>query len=975
MAATTRSITALQGSLKNTLRLPKTSFPSRRPPSAIPDLLKRTTVDLYQRQSALANRETFTLHDGPPYANGDLHMGHALNKILKDFINRTELLRGRKIHYVPGWDCHGLPIEMKALQSAGKRAAELTPVQIRQLAKGLATKTIEDQKAGFKEWGVMGEWENPYMTLQKDYEIRQLGVFRDMVKRGLVYRRFKPVYWSPSTGTALAEAELEYAENHISKAAFIKFPIVGEVAGECGVSALIWTTTPWTIPANKAIAVGKEMEYLVVECQKHGKILLGKERLEYLNKTGAMSEDLKILREGLLGEELTNLKYNHPLLKSSPPQRILTADFVTADSGTGLVHIAPGHGMDDYLLCQSHSIPPFSPVDNLGCYTVEVEEIPGLVGLDAPTEGTVAVLELLQNNNSLVHVNHKYKHKYPYDWRSKKPIMIRATAQWFADVSQIKEPAVSALESVKFTPEIARHRLSAFVKIRNEWCISRQRTWGVPIPALYNKETDEALLTDESVSHIIHQIEKLGTDAWFDPSVPDSTFIPPSLQHEADQWTRNNDTMDVWFDSGTSWTLLPSAQRPADIYLEGSDQARGWFQSSLLTSLATTKTVPFKHVLTHGFVLDKKGKKMSKSLGNVTAPSTFPSPETLRLWVAAADYTKDIALTPQAVQAATETLRKARNTIRFLLGCLENFPPSSSSAPNYLSSLNPIDTLALHQLHSFATTVRQSYDSYQFSKVIKEINTYTATQLSAFYLDVIKDRIYSLSPDDPSRLCAQHVCQQILTHYLAVLQPLVPMIVEEAREHLGVPIETEDLSFPAIPAEWEQESIAQDFEVLTEVHNSVKSMFEAAKKRGIVKVSLELEVEVSIPPAIAAAKSSVLERWSEKDLEELWIVSSVSKKELMKEGDDGVFVKEDGTVGWGEGAKMESSEEVELDGWWTREMVKGIVVKVRRARGKKCPRCWQYKAAVEGAVCGKCEGVLKGMGWTVEGGNLAEPVM
>ncbi|TGZ84101.1 isoleucyl-tRNA synthetase [Ascodesmis nigricans] len=931
------SLRALQGSLKSSLLLPTTAFPSRRPPSAAAALLKKTTIELYNRQRSRPPTPAFTLHDGPPYANGELHMGHALNKILKDLVNRTEILSGNRVSYVPGWDCHGLPIELKALQNAKLKASQLSPLETRKLARDLATKTIEDQKAGFREWGVMGEWDNPYKTMDKSYEVRQLEVFKEMLKKGLIYRRFKPVYWSPSSGTALAEAELEYNENHLSKATFIKFPIVD--AEWEGLSAVIWTTTPWTIPANKAIAVGKDMLYSVIESANHGKLLVANERLAYLEATGVLG-DWSTIREDIPGSDLIGYHYTHPLLPETSPHPIFTADFVTADSGTGLVHMAPGHGMDDYLVCLKHDIQPFSPVNAYGKYTDELP-IPSLHDLDAPTAGGAAVLELLEATNSVLHVNPKYKHKYPYDWRTKKPIMIRATAQWFADVSQIKAPAIESLEEVKFTPDVGRHRLSAFVKARSEWCISRQRVWGVPIPALYHKDTDDALLTEESVSYIINKISELGTDAWFDPSIPTTTFVPPSQADTANDWIRKSDTMDVWFDSGTSWKSLPST--PADLYLEGSDQARGWFQSSLLTSLSATSSAPFKHVLTHGFVLDKHGKKMSKSLGNVVAPSTFPSPETLRFWVAAADFSKDISLSPQAVATATESLRKARNTIRFLLGILSDFSPADTNAVEY-DRLKKIDRIALHQLHHVATQVRTAYLSYSFGRAATMIAAYTSANLSAFYLDVIKDRVYSSAANSPERRAAQTVAWEIYKHYTNMLTPIVPMLVEEARQHAiesGLKLtDVETMEWMIPQAQWENGSLAQEWDMIRTLHDAVKRGFESLKKRGEVKVSLECQVEVV--PLAGVRLGSVLEKWRD-ELEEAWIVSGVSVGE-------GVEAKEEDS---------EVAEEVKVEDEATG--VNAMVV-VRKARGKKCPRCWVYKAAMEGEVCGRCAKVLETLG-------------
>lgn len=651
-------------------------------------------------------------------------MGHALNKILKDIVGRFQILSGRRLSFIPGWDCHGLPIELKALTAnvddpkiwksekrkkenlfAASEAAELgksmNPVLIRVLARKLASKTVEEQKAAFKAWGIIGDWDNAYSTMDKDYEIEQLVIFREMLRKGLIYRRFRPVYWSPSSGSALAEAELEYNENHASIAAFVKFPIKefsGSSLGDkfpTGLSAAIWTTTPWTIPANKAIAVHPELEYSVLKTDEHGHLLVASLRVEALREH--IQGELEVVQEGILGEELIGLRYTHPMLSSdSPLQPVLAAGFVTADSGTGLVHCAPGHGMEDYLLCLKHKIAPFSPVDSDGRFTDDVipfgSNLPGVIVYYG---GTQRVLELLTKSKALLGIQERYVHKYPYDWRTKLPVIVRATAQWFADVDGIKAPALESLSKVKFIPEAGRSRLKAFVEGRSEWCISRQRAWGVPIPALYDAETCEPLLTEESVNHIISVIKERGIDAWWSDGLNEIAWIPEALRGGERKWLRGEETMDVWFDSGTSWATLKKrigereeGKPLADLYLEGSDQHRGWFQSSLLTSVASEGKSPFGMVLTHGFCLDEKGKKMSKSQGNVVSPNDIIEGKipklkkgvkaagglsALRLWVAYCDYTKDVAIGNEVLHHVYECLRKMRITMRFLLGNLETW--------------------------------------------------------------------------------------------------------------------------------------------------------------------------------------------------------------------------------------------------------------------------------------------------------------
>ncbi|KAF8251715.1 isoleucyl-tRNA synthetase [Wilcoxina mikolae CBS 423.85] len=942
-------------------------------------LLKKVTSDLYTLQSQRKDAPTFILHDGPPYANGALHLGHALNKILKDIVNRVQILDGKRVVFIPGWDCHGLPIELKALQqkhgvkpadplknptaAAVEMGKSMTALEIRSMARELAQGTIGEQMKEFQQWAVMADWEGKYVTMDKDYEILQLQVFREMVKRGLVYRRFRPVYWSPSSGSALAEAELEYNPQHVSKAAFIKFPVLGQVAGEDGVSAVIWTTTPWTIPANKAVAVGSDMEYCIVQSASHGKLLVAKERLEYLGTV--VEGDLRIIKSKILGKDLVGLCYTHPLLPADVlAHPIISADFVSADSGTGLVHLAPGHGMDDYLVCLTHNIAPFSPVDNNGCYTTDT--LPELHGKEVLYGGTKAVLELLKSSGALLHLQKKFLHKYPCDWRTKRPVIVRATAQWFADAESIKADAVSALEDVRFIPETGKGRLAAFVKGRSEWCISRQRAWGVPIPALYDTATGEPLLTESSVDHIISVLKTHGTDSWFSPDVADELFVAPEYTGNGKTYTRGKETMDVWFDSGTSWATLSSRLNTpvtADLYLEGTDQHRGWFQSSLITSIAARSSAPYKQVLTHGFVLDGSGRKMSKSLGNVISPTdvttrhphdvgistptrahaAIQKVDILRLWVAHCDFTKDVTIGQTVLTHIHEVLRKARVTSRYCLGILNDWDGTYTP----YSSLSAIDKLALAQLWGINESVRAALATYNFNKAVSLLTAYTSTELSAFYLDVIKDRVYSSLPSSPQRRAAQTVAAYILRNYLSLLSPIIPLLAAESWSHAPAALisstpheEREMLRFFSPQAEWDNHDLLSDFARLTVVHTAVKQCIERAKTAGQIKVNLETDVQVVVPPRGMARE--LVERYRE-DLEALWIVSGVEVVGEMEEME----------TRW-----RETESFMLFPGEWG-------AVRVRQAKGRKCVRCWVYKAPHEGGVCPRCVGVLKEMG--VEG--------
>ncbi|RPB11360.1 isoleucyl-tRNA synthetase [Morchella conica CCBAS932] len=953
------------GALKGSLKLPKSTLsirPAARDTALSRALLARCSEELYQWQSkALPAENSFILHDGPPYANGDLHLGHALNKILKDIIGRYQILSGRRLCYIPGWDCHGLPIELKALQSlssstthptpatnpenskkkhskkekakeataaeAAESGKSMPPVELRRLAASLARTTVEAQKEGFKSWGVMGDWEHAYRTLDLDYEVEQLRVFRDMLHKGLIYRRFKPVWWSPSSGTALAEAELEYDERYASTAAFVRFPMAetGLAAEFPGLAAAIWTTTPWTVPANRAIAVGAGMEYCVVKNSQHGYLLAATARAETF--MSFLEGDTEVVKAGILGEELAGMKYTHPLLKDSPQQQqqqpIITADFVTADSGTGLVHCAPGHGADDYLVCLKHGIAPFSPVDANGRYSDDARAFgEHLHGLHVISEGTPAIIDLLSARGGLLAVQDKYRHKYPLDWRTKQPVIVRATAQWFADVDGIKAPAVDSLAAVRFVPETGRSRLTAFVQGRSEWCISRQRAWGVPIPALYDKESGEPLLTVDSVDHVISVIQQRGTDAWWGDAADDAAWVPEANRGDGRSYVRGAETMDVWFDSGTSWAALKArigeraGGRPlADLVLEGSDQHRGWFQSSLLTSVACRGVQPYGVVLTHGFCMDARGKKMSKSLGNVVAPADIiegripkakalsGGVDALRLWVACADYTKDVVVGEGVLVHVHEALRKSRVTARFLCGNLEGWDGEEVE----YEELTKIDKYALAQLYRVNKATQDAYSNYQFNKAVNAITNYTTLDLSAFYLDVIKDRIYSDPAHSLSRRSAQTVMHHILRNYVSMLAPIVPLLTEEVWAHTPAAVTRGAVSPSRLgwyrPDErWNDGELVAHFALLEEVH-------------AVVRVGIE------------RARTA-----------HLFIVSGVSVSNT---------VPQDETT-----AKWSYAEGVTLLG-------EACHVVVRPAGGHKCTRCWVYAAEEEEGICARCEDTLR----------------
>ncbi|CAL3970162.1 hypothetical protein PZA11_006440 [Diplocarpon coronariae] len=961
-------------SWSSTLRLPKSSFPPRPAPAGQLKYQKQCTDELYEAQSRKPSHsgKPFVLHDGPPYANGSLHIGHALNKILKDIILRHKVQEGRRVVYVPGWDCHGLPIEIKALEQYLENSRDgetvLDSIGVRRAARSLATKTVKEQMIGFREWGVMADWDNAWKTMDKMFEIKQLRVFQEMVKKGLIFRRYKPVYWSPSSKTALAEAELEYKEDHVSTAAYVKFPLTSvpdaldaKLPEGATLSAVIWTTTPWTLPANRALAVHSELEYSVVKLGSE-LLLVASTRLPHLAPLLFGENPVEVFLKDILGGELEGSQYINVLRGNiSEPQPIIHADFVSADSGSGLVHLAPGHGMDDYEACTKLGIQAAAPVDDFGCFTAAAfpDDPQVLEGKSVLDGGSLEVLELLGDK---VLTTHKYKHKYPYDWRTKLPVIIRATEQWFADVGHVKYDALKRTKQAVFIPESGRARLESFVKGRSEWCISRQRAWGVPIPALYN-ENGVAVLTDASVAHIISVIDERGIDAWWTDAADDSAWIAPGM---SGSYIRGKDTMDVWFDSGTSWT---QTEEQADVYLEGTDQHRGWFQSSLLThtSASGQDGPPFKYLITHGFTLDENGKKMSKSIGNTIAPSQIIDgsllppvkvrkkggapvsqalgPDALRLWVASSDYTRDVVIGQPVLLSNHNALVKYRMTIKMLLGSLQY-----AREPKTVSST--LDCIALSQLCDVLEKVDIAYQSFEFYKGVSLITKYINTELSAFYLEAMKDRLY----------CANEigVVPEILQGLLAMLAPITPHLVEEAWDHRpewmqGATIKEanhdnaecmglhparcnlarlrEQLQ-PSPDTDWKDLALVKSFHWLWAASAAIKSAQEIARVEKVIGQSLESSVVLHVP----AEAKNVYAMYVD-EMASIFVVSSAEFTTLPLSADRYAS------------AKWRYIQEFDTLGG------KATAV-VLPPKEFKCPRCWRYVAPVEGELCGRCEKVV-----------------
>ncbi|WPG97447.1 isoleucyl-trna synthetase like protein [Acrodontium crateriforme] len=1059
-AAATQEQRAAYAAITNwsqTLALPKSSFPARASPEDLVRYRTRCAGDLYSWQrsnrpskksdaeeGAAETDNEFVLHDGPPYANGPAHLGHALNKVLKDLILRFELARGKRVAYRPGWDCHGLPIELKALQAARAKGASdkdtdsgagLNAAEIRKIARGLAIRTVQTQSESFRSWGVMGEWARPYTTMDRDFEVGQLAVFGAMVSNGLVSRHHRPVYWSPSSRTALAEAELEYDDAHKCTAAFVKMPFVRlptvlqNLAGvkPGNISALIWTTTPWTLPANKALAVNNEIQYMLVkfssssgETDDHV-MIIAKDRIEHV---------LTHLPEGTLathiGEPFTGAQlaagnptcWNMFLAAESP---LVSADFVTASSGTGIVHMAPDHGMEDYQVCQQRGIDASTySVDGEGRYSTDAKFVEPhyskLVGLEVETAGASKVLDIIASprehirpevyasDSSLLLASHNFTHKNPIDWRTKKPVIVRATAQWFADVSAITDRALTSLQNVKFLPETGKTRLSSFISGRSQWCISRQRAWGVPIPALYHKETGEVCVREESIKHITSVIEERGSDAWFSDPADDPAWLLPGMDSQL--WTRGQDTMDVWFDSGTTWTLLKKRDgKPlSDVCLEGTDQHRGWFQSSLLTSIAVQDLdekphAPYNHVITHGFVLDGEGKKMSKSLGNVIAPNEVMAgtllpplkarkqkgkaktaaqndaklkhdamgPDVLRLWVASSDYTRDISVSEHVLQEVQQALQKYRVTFKFLLGVLADHPPSRLDS-SLLNNLSFADRVILHRLSTCKTAVYRAYSEYHFHRAIKEINSLIYNDLSAFYFEICKDRMYA--GDEQVRRRTQAVLVTVLQDLMQMLAPVTPHLLEEIWDFMPEALKTSqsetgasvvskiDENLHPLRQVWKQDAHStsetacgfwdSDAEALLAAFNPISAATKLAqeelRRAGHLKSGLACSVIVKLPQSTDASLLRTLQTMAvDEELAELLVVSQA--KLIVSDGES-----------HSEPATWKHEQTFDLQ---TKESsIHGSVV-VLPPEGEKCIRCWKFVAEEEKVPCGRCRNVMR----------------
>jgi len=966
-----------QISYKDTLNLLQTPFAMRANAKVREPEIQAFWAErrIYERLSQQNPGEAFTLHDGPPYANGALHVGHALNKILKDIINKTALLQGQKARFVPGWDCHGLPIELKVLQGlSSSERAELTPVSLRQKAHAYALEQVEGQKAGFRRWGIWADWDQPYLTLQKNYEAAQIGVFGAMVLAGHIYRGLKPVHWSPSSRTALAEAELEYPDGHTSPSVYAAFPVVelpkglaaelsaaglpAEVAtGAGGLAVAIWTTTPWTLPANLAVSVNGRLDYAICAVAPRGEGAAP--AASHLVVAAELREGLETSLELTLtpllsvkGAALEGIVYRHPLLERTSPV-LIGGDTITTEAGTGLVHTAPGHGVDDFNTGKKAGLPVLCPVDEAGTLTAEAGPFAGTNVLKDANPTIIAALEA----TGLLLKQERYAHRYPYDWRTKKPTIFRATEQWFASVEGFRAAALEAIAAVEWLPASGRNRIEAMVSERGDWCISRQRTWGVPIPVFYHRETGEVLLNEATLAHIQALIAEHGADVWWQRD--EAGLLPQPYAAEANQWRKGTDTMDVWFDSGSSWAGVLQERGlhyPADLYLEGSDQHRGWFQSSLLTSVAVNGHAPYRRVLTHGFTLDEKGRKMSKSLGNVVDPAVLVEggnnqkqepaygADVLRLWVSSVDYSADVPLGPGIVKQLADVYRKVRNTARYLLGNLHDFDPrpqaEGGDAVAY-AELPLLDQWMLQRTAALIDSVTGDFKRYEFYRFFQALQNFCVVDLSNVYLDIAKDRLYVSGAAEFRRRSCQTVLSLVVERLAGLIAPVLCHMAEDIWQNLPYPVSEASVferGWPTAPMEWRQPELETPMAAILELRALVNRQLESCRSGGQLGASLEAQVQLELTAEAAPLAEALnwLEGSAHPSVDNLadWLLVSG----LQIGGAAPATVLEDANAG-------------------------GVNVRVARADGEKCERCWHYETDIgrhstHPTLCGRCVAVL-----------------
>ncbi len=910
--------------IKDSINLPRTSFPmkanlNQREPEIIEQWETQSVYPKMIQQNQ--GKPNFTMPDGPPYANGHIHMGHTLNKCLKDFIIKYKNMAGFHAPYIPGWDCHGLPIEHNITKKLGGKIREKSDKEIRLLCRDEAKKWVETQKKEFIRLGILGEWDNPYLTLAPEYEAEEVREFARNYKNGVVVRGQKPVHWCIPLQTALAEAEIEY-QDHTSPSIYVKFDYQpNEKFGSFDkpVFCVIWTTTPWTIPANMAVCLHPDYEYGFFDAGDEY-LFIAKEIKETFEEATGVT--LKSPKNFFTGKDFEYEKAQHPFMGRD--SLFILGDHVTLEAGSGVVHTAPGHGHDDYIVGLKYDLPIFSPVGPNGAYTNEFPKYEGVKVFDA----NESIIEDLTATGHLL-ARKDITHSYPHCWRTKTPLIFRNTSQWFISMDDenynIRKKALSELDKIKFVPEWGVKRLTAMIENRPDWCISRQRNWGVPLPVLYCEQCDHPLIDSGIMEKIANAMEEgEGIEAYYDMPIEELTtgFKCEDCGHS--EFKKGKDILDVWFDSGICHAAVQKKRDglafPADLYLEGSDQHRGWFQTSLLTSVASNGQAPFKALLTHNFVNDSKGRKMSKSLGNVVDPLKLidkSGAELLRLWAASQDYGQDMNYSQEGFQRVTETYRRLRNTMRFLIGNIGDFDYSKDKVA--YQDLLPLDQWILDRTFQFMNTVEEHYDNFEFYKVYHALNNFFTVDLSNHYLDIIKDRLYTWKTDGPERRSCQTVVFLLTQNLIKLMAPLTSFLSEEAYSHFSGKDKDSVFfeSYPKPEKEWENKQIREVFAELFAIRTEVSKSLEESRAAKTIGSSLEAKVKLQLPKA----QFELLSQFSQQMLREFFIIS-----------------------------QLETTEGPEIN------------VEVQKAEGEKCPRCWNYDTLVEtekcGPVCSKCNEAL-----------------
>jgi isoleucyl-tRNA synthetase len=923
---------------KDTLNLPATEFPMKANlPKREPEMLERwESMNIYGKMLGKnTGRTPYVLHDGPPYANGHIHIGHALNKILKDIIVKHMAMQGRYAPYVPGWDCHGLPIELEVDKKLGKEKARMDVIHKRRLCREYAGKFVDIQREEFKRLGVFGDWASPYLTMAPGYQGRIVRELLEFVRKGYVYKGKKPVHWCPSCVTALAEAEVEHAEKE-SPSVFVRFKLDEDASNRLELSGreayvLIWTTTPWTLPANLALAVKSNIDYAaVMDAGQRECLIVAHELVNKLHEHGVLPT--RNVYRTFPGNDMKGMEAGHPF-KEDRRSRIIEADFVSVEEGTGIVHIAPGHGEDDFKAGLMEGLDIYAPVDDYGKFSGSgVPELEGVFVFKA----NALITDIMGRNGSLIS-EEKLRHSYPHCWRCKKPVIFRATEQWFISMEHegLRERCLREVEKVSWVPEWGKERIHGMIKGRPDWCISRQRAWGVPITVFACKGCGRLLQEQGVLDRTVELVSEHGADAWYTEAaeglVPEGHKCPGC---GGETFGKETDILDVWFDSGVSHAAALTGDRglswPADMYLEGSDQYRGWFQSSMLASVGSRGGAPYRTVLTHGFVVDGSGKKMSKSIGNVIAPQDIiktKGAETLRLWVSAEDYRGDVRISNEIIARLTEAYRKIRNTSKFLLGNLQDFDGGDHSG-----DLLEIDRWAMSRLQGLVEKISSAYERFNFHEVYHRLYNFCVIDMSSFYLDILKDRLYTFRADAPERRAAQWVLREVLLSMARLMAPVLSFTAEEVWGFIkDRPEESVFISgFPAVREEFRDPDLELRWKRLIAVRGEVNKALEMKRQERFIGNSLEAKVVLYL----AEEEREFIDGYA-GFLPTLFIVS-----EVELEGD-------------GEGEHKS-------------EDMAGLSVSIERAGGEKCVRCWNWSPTVSGAgdfqgVCAKCREVVEGL--------------